>query len=169
MGDLALVATAFAFGVGSSLLPMFLNAEAYVIALGALTENPVFLFWLIMSLSVGTVLGKMFVFDLARKGRRRLSQRDREREGRRDATVPRGRFRTGLRRFSNWMLGLLDRPYLGATTVFASSALMVPPLAIVTILAGASRQPLWLFSLMVFIGRTLQYLAIAFLLHHVIG
>ncbi|WP_229051357.1 VTT domain-containing protein [Aeromicrobium sp. Leaf350] len=161
MGDLALVATAFAFGVGSSLLPMFLNAEAYVIVLGTLTESPVFLFWLIISLSIGTVLGKMFVFDLARKGRQKLSKRERK--------VPRGRFMTGLRRFSDWMLGLLDRPYLGATTVFVSSALMVPPLAIVTILAGASRQPLWLFSVMVLVGRTLQYLAIAFLLHHAVG
>ncbi len=152
-----LVATAFAFGVGSSLLPIFLNAEAYVIVLGTLTESPVYLFWLIMSLSIGTVLGKMVVFDLARKGRRRL--------GRRENKPPRNQFVVRLRQFSDWMLGLLDRRYVGGATVFASSALMVPPLAIVTILAGASRQPLWLFSTMVFVGRTLQYLAIAFLLH----
>ncbi|MDF1704076.1 MAG: VTT domain-containing protein [Aeromicrobium sp.] len=163
MGDLALVATAFAFGVGSSILPVFLNAEAYVIVLGTLTESPVFLFWLIMALSVGTVLGKVVVFDLARKGRRRLSRRERE------PGPPRNRFTARVRTFSNWLLGLLDRPYLGATTVFVSSAFMVPPLAIVSILAGASRQPMWLFSLMVFIGRTLQYLAIAFVLHHAVS
>ena len=52
MGDLALVATAFAFGVGSSILPVFLNAEAYVIVLGTLTESPVFLFWLIMAVAL---------------------------------------------------------------------------------------------------------------------
>ncbi|MFT4299560.1 MAG: VTT domain-containing protein [Aeromicrobium sp.] len=160
-GDLALVATACAFGVGSSVLPMFLNAEAYVIALGTLTSSPVFLFWLIMSLSIGTVVGKIFVFDLARKGRQKLGQRERK--------PPRNAFAAKLREFSDGMLGLLDRPYLGATTVFVSSAFMVPPLAIVTILAGASRQPMWLFSLMVFIGRTAQYLAIAFLLHSAVS
>jgi membrane protein YqaA with SNARE-associated domain len=161
MGDLLLAATAFAFGIGSSLLPMFLNAEVYVVALAGLTESPVFLFWLVMALSVGTVIGKMIVFDLARKGRQRLSRRERK--------EPRNRFTARVREFSDWMLGLLDRPYLGATTVFVSSAFMVPPLAIVTILAGASRQPLWLFSTMVFVGRTLQYLAIAFVLHRAIG
>lgn len=161
MGDLALVATAFAFGVASSILPVFLNAEAYVIVLGTLTESPVFLFWLIMSLSVGTVLGKVVVFDLARKGRRRLSKGE--------PKPPRNKFTARVRVFSDWMLELLNRPYLGATTVFVSSAFLVPPLAIVAILAGASRQPMWLFSLMVFLGRTLQYLAIAFVLHHAVG
>jgi membrane protein YqaA with SNARE-associated domain len=38
-------------------------------------------------------------------------------------------------------------------------------LAIVTITAGASRQPLWLFLAMVFVGRTTQLLTIAFLVH----
>ena len=41
----------------------------------------------------------------------------------------------------------------------------MPPLAIVTLLAGASKQPQWLFLTMVFIGRLIQFLAIAFLLH----
>jgi membrane protein YqaA with SNARE-associated domain len=43
----------------------------------------------------------------------------------------------------------------------------VPPLAIVTILAGASKQPQWLFLTCVFTGRLIQFLAIAFLLHQV--
>lgn len=159
MGELALAAAAFAFGVGSSLLPMFLNAEAYVVVLGTVTKSQVLLFWLIMALSVGTVIGKVVVFDLARKGSGKLRSVDRK--------PPRNRFTARIRAFSNWMLGLLARPYLGAATVFASSALMVPPLAIVAIIAGASQQPRWLFALMVFVGRTLQYLAIAFLLHGV--
>ncbi|EFQ83014.1 hypothetical protein HMPREF0063_12223 [Aeromicrobium marinum DSM 15272] len=157
MGDLALLATAFAFGVGSSLLPMFLNAEVYVVALGTLTSSRVFLFWLVMALSVGTVIGKAVVFDLARRGASKFRSVERK--------PPRNRFMLRVRRFSDWMLGLLDRPYLGAATVFVSSALMVPPLAVVTIIAGMSRQPLWLFLAMVFVGRTLQYLVLAFLLH----
>ena len=46
-----------------------------------------------------------------------------------------------------------------------STIIGVPPLAIVTILAGASKQPQWLFLTTVFTGRLLQFLAIAFLLH----
>jgi membrane protein YqaA with SNARE-associated domain len=62
---------------------------------------------------------------------------------------------------------LLDRPYSGGVTAFMSSLIGVPPLAIVTILAGASRQPQWLFLSTVFVGRLIQFLAIAFLLHQV--
>lgn len=156
MGDLALIAAAFAFGIGSSLLPMFLNAEVYVVSLGTLTSDQWFLFWLVMALSIGTVLGKVVVFDLSRRGRKKYLV---------DRKPPRNRMTASVRRFSDWMLGLLDRPYLGAATVFVSSTFMVPPLMIVTVVAGLSRQPMWLFLLMVFIGRTIQYLAIAFVLH----
>lgn len=157
MGDLALIATAFAFGVGSSVLPVFLNAEVYVVGLGTLTSEADFLFWLVMSLSVGTVLGKAVVFDLVRRGKRKFDRIERP--------PPRNRFTASVRRISDVMLGWLERPYLGATTVFVSSALMLPPLAVVTIIAGMSKQPLWVFLTMVFIGRTLQYLAVAFVLH----
>ncbi|MFT4189618.1 MAG: hypothetical protein QM621_13710 [Aeromicrobium sp.] len=158
-GDLALVATAVAFGVGSSLLPMLLNAEAYVVLLGTLTSSEVFLFWLVVALSVGTMLGKVVVFDLVRKGRQKLTRKERKPSSRRVVMA--------ARRVNDVLLGLLDHRHLGGATVFASSAFMMPPLAVVTVLAGASRQPMWLFALMVFVGRTLQYLAIAFLLHHV--
>jgi membrane protein YqaA with SNARE-associated domain len=54
---------------------------------------------------------------------------------------------------------------LGAATVLLSSLLAVPPLAVVTILAPLSRQRLWVFLTMVFLGRTAQFLALAFLVH----
>jgi membrane protein YqaA with SNARE-associated domain len=63
------------------------------------------------------------------------------------------------------MLGWLSHPYLGSAAVLVSSLTSVPPLAVVTVLAAASRQPLWLFLVMVAIGRTAQFLALAFLVH----
>jgi membrane protein YqaA with SNARE-associated domain len=161
-GDLILqLLGAFAWGIGSALLPIFVNAELYVGALGATVDSRINLVLIILSLVIATTIGKAFVFQLARRGARRV-QSSVERK------PPRNRFFAGLRKVSDWLLGLLDRPYLGALTAFASSLTGMPPLAIVTIVAGASRQPQWLFLTAVFVGRMIQFLAIAFLLHQVV-
>jgi membrane protein YqaA with SNARE-associated domain len=159
MGDLALLGAAFAFGIGSGILPVFLNAEVYVVGMGAFVPKSL-LVVTILSLGVGTVIGKAIVFELVRRGSSRVRQTV-------ERKPPRNAFTATMRSVGDRLLKLLDRPYLGAATVLASSSLAVPPLAVVTILAGASRQPRWLFLLMVFVGRTSQFLAIAFLVHGV--
>ncbi len=159
-GDLVLqLLAAFAVGIGSALLPIFINAELFVGGLGATIDSRVNLVLIIFSLVTATTIGKAFVFQLARKGSRKI--RSVERKPSRNA------FLAWLRKVSDWLLGLLDRPYVGALTAFVSSLTGVPPLAIVTIMAGASRQPQWLFLTTVFLGRMIQFLAIAFLLHQV--
>ncbi len=157
MGDWALYGAAFAFGIGSALLPVFLNAEAYVVAMGALVSTRVSLFFGILALVIGTVLGKAFVFELARKGTSKIRSIDRG--------PSRNQFFAKVRQFSDWLLSLLDRPYAGALTALVSSLFGIPPLAVVTVMAGASKQPRWIFLLMVFIGRMTQFLAIAFVIH----
>lgn len=158
-GDLAIVGAAFAFGVGSAILPI-LNAEAYVVGLGALVHGDM-LVVAILALTLGTSVGKAIVFELVRKGSERFRS-----DG--DRKPPRTRFGRWWRRFSDVLLGWLERPYLGAATVFVSSLLSVPPLAVVTVLAALSKQPHWLFQLMVFLGRSIQFLAIAFVIHHLV-
>ena len=157
VAELLIHGAAFAFGVGAAILPVFLNAEVYVVAMGA-TMQDWMLFWGVMALSVGTVAGKALVFVLIRGGSQRF-----RREARR--SEPRYRFTAWLRRVGDLLLTWLDRPVLGAATVLLSSLLAVPPLAVVTILAPLSRQRLWVFLAMVFLGRTAQFLALAFLVH----
>jgi len=160
MGDWALVGVlgaAFAFGIGSGLLPVFLNAELYVGTMGALVNTRFDLVLAVLALSIGTLVGKIFVFDLARRGSTKIRSVDHK--------PSRNPLFARVRQFSDWLLSLLDRPYEGALTVLVSSLFGIPPLAVVTVMAGASRQPLWLFLLMVFTGRTSQFLAIAFLVH----
>lgn len=164
-GDLALLGAALVFGIGSALLPMFLNAELYVVSMGALVSESI-LAIVIVSLVVGTVIGKAFVFELARKGTSRIRNVERQPSQRRLVVWMRSvADRLHLRQVSDWLLALLDRRYVGALTVFVSSLVGVPPLAVVTLVAGASSQPRWLFLLMVFIGRLLQFLAIGYLVH----
>jgi membrane protein YqaA with SNARE-associated domain len=159
MGDLALLGAAFAFGIGSAILPVVLNAEVYVVGMGAFVPESM-LAITILSLGVGTVLGKAIVFELIRRGSTKVRQTV-------ERKPPRNAVSAALRQAGDRMLKLLDHRYLGAATVLASSLTGVPPLAVVTILAGASRQPRALFLLMVFVGRTSQFLAIAFLVHGV--
>jgi membrane protein YqaA with SNARE-associated domain len=159
MGDLALLGAAFLFGIGSALLPVILNAEVYVVGMGAFMPTTL-LALAILSLGIGTVVGKAIVFELVRRGSSKVRKTV-------DRKPPRNRFTAAMRQIGDRLLTLLDRPYLGAATVLASSLTGIPPLAVVTILAGASRQPRSLFLLMVFIGRTTQFLGIAFLVHGV--
>lgn len=161
LGDFALFAAAFGFGVASALLPIILNAELYVIGLGALM-GPRNLVIAVLCLVAGTVVGKAVIFELIRRGSTRWKiSRSAERE------PPAHRITKALRRGSDRMLTLLSHRYLGSGTVLVSSLTSVPPLAVVTVLAAASRQPLWLFLLMVGIGRAAQFLALAFLVHAV--
>lgn len=159
MGDLALIGAAIAFGIGSAILPVILNAEVYVIGMGAFVPDNL-LFFTILSLGVGTVLGKALVFELVRRGSTKVRQTV-------ERKPPRNAFTATMQSIGDRLLKLIDRPYLGAATVLASSLTGVPPLAVVTVLAGASRQPLSLFLLMVFVGRTTQFLALAYLVHGV--
>ena len=173
--ELGLIGAAIAVGLGAAVLPVFVNAEVYVVAIGATVNSRPFLALLILIHVIATTIGKAFVFQLARKGtnkirmveprppRSALAARTR-RVGHR---LARTRLARWLKRVNDWLLTLLDRPYSGGVTAFMSSLTGIPPLAVVTILAGASKQPQWLFLTMVFTGRLIQFLAIAFLLHQV--
>jgi membrane protein YqaA with SNARE-associated domain len=173
--ELGLIGAAIAVGIGAALLPVFVNAEVFVVALGLKVDSKPFLAFLILVHVLATTVGKAFVFQLARRGTNRIRMvKPKEprnafsaatrRIGRR---LARTRFFQWIKRVSDWLLTLLDRPYSGGLTAFMSSLIGVPPLAIVTILAGASKQPQWLFLTTVFTGRLIQFLAIAFLLHQV--
>lgn len=162
MGDLGIYGAALAFGFVSAVFPLF-NAEAYVVGLGGLLDGSWRLFTAIVALTAGTVVGKAVVFVLVRRGSERFGGDADERR------QPRTRFGQWVRRLGDSMLGVMDRPGAGAATVFVSSLFAVPPLAIVSIVAALSRQRLATFLTMVLLGRAGQYLAIAFVIHHVVS
>lgn len=134
------ILTALAMGVGSALLP-FLNAEAYAVvaAVAAPTMG------VVVALAVGQTIGKVVLFESARRGAARWTPKD-----------PSTRRSRWLARVAPW----LQSPRTGPPVVLASAALGLPPLAIVSVAAGASGQRRLVFASLVLVGRLARFAAI---------
>ena len=113
---LVVAGLALAMGVGSALLPL-INAEAYalVTAAGAtsLTVAAV-----VVALSVGQTMGKVVLFETARRGSGRLAPR--------------------ANRWTERVGGWLRSDRTGPPVVLAAAVVGIPPLAIVSVVAGAA-------------------------------
>lgn len=154
MAALLTIAAALGYGTLSALVPVF-NAEVYVGVVAAATEP--WLAWIsTAALTLGTVVGKVLIFEAARRGssRHRLGKVNR----------PRREPRTGLgrwtRRTGAVLLTWLGHRWRGSLTILAAAVLGIPPLLAVSVLAGLSRQNVYLFALAVFVGRFVRFAAI---------
>lgn len=134
------VLAAGAMGVGSALVP-FVNAEAYaVVTAGAAPAVLV-----VLALAAGQTVGKVVLFESARRGAARWTPKD--------PSSRRGRW---LERVTPW----LRSPRTGPPLVLVSSTLGMPPLAVVSVAAGASGQRRLLFASLVLVGRLARFAAI---------
>src|SRR5215210_5425429 len=70
--ELGLIGAAIAVGLGAALLPVFINAEVYVVTMGATVNSRPFLALLIVIHVLATTVGKAFVFQLARRGTNKI-------------------------------------------------------------------------------------------------
>lgn len=139
------VALGVAVGVGSALLPL-INAEAYVIA--AVARSPWAVVPIVVALSVGQTGGKVLLFEAARRGTQRL------RVGPTLQALTSGTWAARIHRS-------LSEPRTARPLVLTSAAVGLPPLALVTVAAGAAGQPLRGFAALCFIGRAARFSAIA--------
>jgi membrane protein YqaA with SNARE-associated domain len=130
-----------AMGFGSAFLP-FLNAEAFAVVAGA---SSVWAAGAVMALAVGQTAGKLVLFESARRGAERWSAGTKSTRGAR-----------WLARVTPWLRSTRTGPPL----VLASAALGLPPLAVVSVAAGASGQGRWLFAGLVLVGRTARFAAV---------
>lgn len=129
MTSLLAVLGALGAGVASALLPL-VNAEAYAVV--AATRSHAWLaVALVLSLAVGQTTGKLILFESARRG----------------AT----RFATTLSQ-SRWAGRVTGPP-----VVLVSAAIGLPPLAVVSLAAGAAGQSRWLFVILCLLGRTARF------------
>jgi membrane protein YqaA with SNARE-associated domain len=136
------------FGLASALVPV-LNAEAYLAVSGVAAPATAVL--VACALALGQTLGKVALYEAARHGGARAV-------GHRGARHRRPRFGVGL---ASRLTELLRRPWLGGVTVFVSASVGVPPLAVVSVLAGGAGVHRLVFVVGCLLGRTGRFLAIA--------
>lgn len=134
-----------AFGFGSALVPLF-NAEAYAVA--SVAANPWLVVPIIIALATGQTAGKLVIFETARRGSTRFKATPRLQ------ALSSGRWASRIQR-------ALQRPRTALPMVLTSAGLGLPPLALVSVAAGAAGQPRRGFALMCFTGRTLRFTALA--------
>lgn len=151
MSWLSSILLAVATGTGSALLPI-VNAEVY--ALGeAGRSQPGLAVALVVCLAVGQTLGKLLLFETARRGGGRLGSWVARRE------TKRGERRSG--RWSQRIKKALRSRRTGNSLVLLSASLGLPPLAAVSLAAGASGQRRWEFALLCLLGRTARFAVLA--------
>ena len=159
-------------GAASGLVPV-INAEALLTA--AAVTRPDLWFPASASITVGQCAAKVLIYLSAREGLQRL---------RRDGTEGRlvNRIRRVMRRprrsetawsggaHPRWerLLGLLAAPLPGTAVVALSATVGLPPLALVSVLAGTARLRLPLFVLACLAGRLARFVAIAWPVAHLV-
>lgn len=152
------------YGVLSSFVPVF-NSEVYIVAaqaLGVAAEVAT-----AVGVALGQVVGKTAIVLalrnvtkipwLARQVDRMRAQADAPHPDK-----PAGRFRRRIRRWSQRLLELIGDPRWGGLTVFVSGLCAVPPIFAVQFLVPATKMPIWVFSVALFLGRCILFLAVAF-------
>jgi membrane protein YqaA with SNARE-associated domain len=145
----AVAGLAMATGVGSALLPL-VNAEAYAVVAAA-GATAVTVAAVVVALSVGQTIGKVVLFETARRGKRCLPQRRPPRSDR--ARRRAARTTRWTERVADWLRS--DRT--GAPVVLAAAAVGVPPLAIVSVVAGAAGQRRRVFIPLCLLGRLARF------------
>jgi membrane protein YqaA with SNARE-associated domain len=143
MTELVAVGVAFV----SALLPV-INIETYVAAVsaGAVSEN----LWLLCALvAVAQMAGKLVWFYAGAHALKVGWLRRKMSTPKRAAQLQRWQERVG------------GRPSIASAAVFAAAAASLPPLAVVSVLAGQLRVPVALFLAVGTIGRFLRFLALA--------
>ena len=150
------VPVALAYGFGSAFLP-FLNAELFVAAAVAALANG--WWWPVLALSMGQTVGKCLMFLGARHGASWLERRRRRQEGGPARELTGWRLRVAL--WGRLMLELLDRPVQSFLVVLAAATIGIPPLAIVSVVAGTRKTPFAVFVTACTIGRAGRFLALA--------
>jgi membrane protein YqaA with SNARE-associated domain len=142
---MASVVTALGFGVASALVPV-VNAEAAVAGAG-LTMSVGLAIVISVALAVGQTAGKVLIFEAARKG----------------AKVRAAKRTTPKKPCPAWQQRLLNRlegRWQANSVVLLSAGVGLPPLAMVSIAAGAVQTRRCDFVVCCLLGRTVRFVVL---------
>ena len=134
-------------GLVSALVPL-VNAEAWALVAAARTP-PVGALLLVAALAAGQTAGKLVLFEAARRGSSRFA---RHRTG--------GRAADRAARWAERVRRALATRRTAVPLVLASASAGVPPLAAVSLAAGAAGQRRWEFGVAWLVGRAVRFAAL---------
>lgn len=144
--------TSLAVGTGSALLPL-INAEAYVIAAATRLDH-LQLIVVVLAVALGQTAGKLAYFEGGRRGATRFEK----------YVHP-----TAPHRWTARVTKLLTSTRSGIPLVLTSAVVGLPPLAVVSVSAGAAGQPRWHFALACALGRSVRFAAVALPLSYAVA
>jgi membrane protein YqaA with SNARE-associated domain len=148
---------AVGFGIGSAVVP-FLNAEAYVLALGATHAlNPVVA---AIGVSIGQTIGKVAMF-LAVRYRPGYAARKTKEPKPVNLDTRRGRFVQWYRDVSKRLLDAMSDHRWSVPVSLLSSLVGIPPLYGVALIGGVSSMNTIVFALSVLLGRGARFILLA--------
>ena len=170
--DVGLAVALLAGGAASGLVPV-VNAEALLTA--ATAGSPDLWLALVVSLTLGQCAAKVLIYLAAREGPRRLRPdgravrvwagvRARVRRHRRGVST----LRLGGRLQPQRLVACLAKPLPGTGVTLLSAAVGMPPLAAVSVMAGAARLRLPLFVSACLAGRLVRFALIAWPVAHLV-
>jgi membrane protein YqaA with SNARE-associated domain len=153
-GVLAVVA----LGVLSAFIPI-LNAEVILAAAVPLIDSP----WWVLTLAIASAqtVGKVAIYYGSREGADWLREW-RRRRGRVPKPMVPGSWRARTAAWSKRVLDLAESPVGAWAVVLISAFGGIPPLAVVSVLAGARRMPVLIFTTACLIGRIGRFALIAY-------
>lgn len=154
MSEIIGILASLLVGLVSALIPI-INAEAYA-AITA-TASPGAIAGSIALLAVGQTVGKLVIYEAARRGSTRFHGRGIK--GRSTARTERKVSRTA--RWTAKTKEALSQPRTAIPLVVAAASIGLPPLAIVSAAAGVAGQSRTTFALACLAGRTARFSAIA--------
>ncbi|WP_210650400.1 VTT domain-containing protein [Nocardioides sp. SYSU D00065] len=131
--------------IGSALFPL-INIEAILAV--AVSRSPSFMWGLIISATIGQMVGKVLWYwggmhaDRARWVNRHLEK-------------PKAKAS-----LEKWHARAEGRPWFTAALLFFSAATGFPPYAVTAVLAGVLRVPFWIFLVTGALGRGLRFWAV---------
>lgn len=147
------MASAFGFGIASSIVPV-LNSEIFLV--GALATGLVGPVSVSIGLALGHGLGKFIIFVAIRRGRQLKWFAPKEKK----PPTP-GSWRERWRRWNARSALLVEDPRWGTPILLISASTGVPPIYLVTVYAATTKMKLWWFSTWVTVGFFLRCLALA--------
>jgi membrane protein YqaA with SNARE-associated domain len=138
-----LLLSTFGFSFASALIPI-LNVEVYLSAVGTQT-NVAAALGLSLVASAGQTLGKIIWYVVARRS---IDSHWVQKKLDKPKVRP---------VYDRWQARTEGRPWYAAGILFAAASLGIPPLLILSVIAGSLKMRFSVFVVSCFVGRTLRF------------